>query len=228
MSAVALPLSLPKSAPHLSCLTLRWLSHAALDYNFQSEYYGVFSSNHAELATNFYPVIEKAMAIGRRRASYPLWGDRGAAGHSGPAGMILSQWHGTAAGAAQLGNYSGVELPSHVSAYGGYYYGDLGTRGIVGWVALPFVDHVDHTMDLGFLRDRCYPLLIAGADFFESYLTYHAADQTYTLDNACALEGCTLPHNPSEQGKPQQNVAMTLGWIRSTFKALLRFSVMLR
>jgi polygalacturonase len=141
--------------------------------------------------------------------------------------MILSQWHGTAAGAAQLGNYSGVELPSHVSAYGGYYYGDLGTRGIVGWVALPFVDHVDHTMDLGFLRDRCYPLLIAGADFFESYLTYHAADQTYTLDNACALEGCTLPHNPSEQGKPQQNVAMTLGWIRSTFKALLRFSVML-
>ena len=63
------------------------------------------------------------MAIGRRRAAYPHWGDRGA-GHSGPAGMILSQWHGASTGPAEMGNFSGVELPSHVTAYGGYYMGD--------------------------------------------------------------------------------------------------------
>ena len=208
----------------LRIIDCRDLADYTLDYNFQSEYYGVFSSNHPELATNFYPVIENALAIGRRRAAYPHWGDRGD-GHSGPAGMILSQWHGSIN--ATIGNFSGVELPSHVTAYGGYYMGDLGTRGIVGWVALPFVDHVDYTMDMKFLSSRTYPLLLAAADFFESYLTYHASNQTYTLDNACALEGCTLPRNPKDNGKPQQNVAMTLGWIRSTFQALLRFSTTL-
>jgi alpha-L-fucosidase 2 len=199
-----------------------------LDYNFQSEYYGVFSSNHPELATNYFPVIEKAMAIGRRRAAYPHWGDRGA-GHSGPAGMILSQWHTPVqpSPAIPMGNYSGVELPSHVTAYGGYYMGDLGTRGLIGWVALPFVDHVDYTMDRHFLSTRTYPVLLAAGDFFGSYLTLHASNQTYTLDNACALEGCTLPGNSKKTGQPQQNVAMTLGWIRATFRALLRFSVML-
>jgi hypothetical protein len=102
-----------------------------LGVDFQSEYYGVFSSNHADLATNFFPVIEGAMGVGRRRAAYPHWGDRGP-GHSGPAGMILSQWHGTTQlsssstseeKARVMGNYSGVELPSHVTAYGGYYMG---------------------------------------------------------------------------------------------------------
>ena len=62
---------------------------------------------------NFYPVIEKAMAIGRRRAAYPHWGDRGE-GHSGPKGMILSQWHGSLGTKPPIGNFSGVELPSHV------------------------------------------------------------------------------------------------------------------
>ena len=38
-----------------------WNGDYTLDYNFQAEYYGAFSSNHPELVENFYPVIIKAL-----------------------------------------------------------------------------------------------------------------------------------------------------------------------
>ena len=193
-----------------------------LDYNFQSAYYGVFSSNHPELANNFFPVIEKAAEIGRRRAAYPHWGDRGL-GHSGPAGMILSSWQPVGIAGLDLGNFSGIELPSHISPYGGYYMGDLGTRGLIGWCALVFIDRVDYVSDLEFLRTKAYPILLEAADFYESYLTKHN-NGSLSLENTCALESCTTPANRKKNGQPQRNVAMTLGWIRATFSALLRFS----
>ena len=156
------------------------------DYNFQAQHYGAFSSNHAQLAEPFYPVITKALPIGRRRAAYPDWGER-VEGHSGPAGMISSNFQN---GRHGMGNYSGVELPSHVTAYGGYYFGDLGTRGLIGWVALVFVDRYDYSGNVTFLREVTYPLLLEGADFFESYLTYSVDPKTgggrYDLENACA------------------------------------------
>jgi hypothetical protein len=207
---------------------MNWNGDYTFDYNFQASYYGVYSSNHVELAENYYPVILDALPLGRRRAAYPHWGDRAVA-HSGPAGMIMSGY--TNGLPASMGNYSGVELPSHASAYGGYYFGDLGVRGIVGWVAIPFVDHFDYTQRVDFLEATTYPLLVEAADFFESYLACRNSTngtRVYTLENACALEGCTLPKNRKNQGKPQKNVAMTLGWIRATFKAVLRFSNLLR
>lgn len=147
-----------------------------------------------------------------------------ATGHSGPAGMIASYFTNAVPG---MGNYSGVELPSHTSAYGGYYPGDLGTRGLVGWLALVFIDHFDYTQNTTFMRDTTYPLLLEAGAFFESYLAYNTSTQMFNLDNACALEGCTLPGNPKLNGKPQRNVAMTLGWIKATFRALVRFSTIL-
>ena len=84
-----------------------------LDYNFQSEYYGVFSSNHAELATNYFPVILKALPLGRRRAAYPHWGDR-TSSHSGPAGMILSGWQNALPDT--MGNYSGESCSAAVAS----------------------------------------------------------------------------------------------------------------
>jgi hypothetical protein len=198
--------------------------------NFQAEFYGVFSSNHAELAPPFFDVILKALPHGRRRAAYPHWGDRGA-GHSAPAGLTLSEFNPLPANrfdGRAFGNYSGIELPSHVSAYGGYYLGDLGTRGIVGWVLIPFIDRVDYMHDMAFLKGTTYPLLLEAAAFFESYLTYDENAKMFTLETACALEGCTLPQNKAGNGKPQTDVTMTLGWIRSTFKALVRYSALLK
>lgn len=187
---------------------------------------GAFSSNHPELVDNFYPVITKALPFGRRRASYPNWGDRqGGYYHSGPAGQIMSGY--TNANPATQGNYSGIELPSHLTAYGGYYMGDLGTRGIIGWVLLLFIDHYDYTHDVAFLANTTYPILVEAAAFFESYLTYNSTSDAYDLENACALEGCTLPINRARQGKPQRQVTMTKGWIAATFKAVHRFSIVL-
>jgi hypothetical protein len=214
------------AGPWIQADDMGWNGDYTLDYNFQSEYYGVFSSNHAELAENYYPVILAAVPIGRRRAAYPHWGDRTT--QAGGPGRIQSGWNTTSNGMpTTMGNYSGVEMPSHTQAYGGYYMSDLGTRGIVGWVALPFVDNYDYTMNRTFLEETAYPLLIDGADFFESYLTQNTTTGAYSLDNACALEGCTLPKYPKGQGAPQRNPTMTLGWIRATFNALLRLSVVL-
>ena len=208
--------------PFIQTDTMNWNGDYTLDYNFQSTYYGAFSSNRPSLVDNYFPVIIKALPLGRRRAQYPRWADR--PGHSGPAGQIMS---GYTNGDPTQGNYSGIELPSHVSAYGGYYFSDLGTRGIIGWVLLLFIDHYDYTQDLEFLRNTTYPILKEAGSFFENYLTYDAAAGVYNLKNACALEGCTTPKNHAANGMPQQNVAMTLGWIAATFKALGRFSIIL-
>jgi hypothetical protein len=212
--------------PWIQADTMNWSGDYTLDYNFQSEYYGAFSSNHPELADNFFPVITKALPFGRRRAAYPNWGDRaGNYYHSGPAGQIMSGY--TNANPAVQGNYSGIELPSHLSAYGGYYMGDLGTRGIIGWVLLVFIDHYDYTHDVDFLANTTYPMLVEAAAFFESYLTYNATTDAYDLENVCALEGCTLPFNSGANRKPQRQVTMTKGWIAATFKAVHRLSVVL-
>ena len=212
--------------PWIQADTMNWNGDYTLDYNFQSEYYGAFSSNHPELVDNFFPVITKALPLGRRRAAYPNWGDRPSNYfHSGPAGQIMSGY--TNANPATQGNYSGIELPSHLTAYGGYYMGDLGTRGIIGWVLLLFVDHYDYTRDVAFLANTTYPMLVEAAEFFESYLTYNATSDAYDLENVCALEGCTLPLNTARQGKPQRQVTMTKGWIAATFKAVHRFSIVL-
>lgn len=102
--------------PWIQTDTMNWNGDYTLDYNFQSEYYGAFSSNHPELVDNFFPVITKALPLGRRRAAYPQWGDRaGNYYHSGPAGQIMSGY--TNANPATQGNYSGIELPSHLTAY---------------------------------------------------------------------------------------------------------------
>ena len=207
--------------PWIQADNMNWNGDYTLDYNFQAQHYGAFSSNHPELARSYYDVILKAVDIGKRRAAYPDWSQ---SGHSGPPGMIKSSWSVSKPG---MGNYSGAELPSHVSAYGGYYFGDLGTRGILGWVALVFVEDFDYTNNLLFMKETTYPLLLHAADFFVSYLVFNASSGRYDLNAACALEGCTVPRNPKAHGLPQRNVAMTLGWIRATFSALLRFSTIL-
>ena len=97
--------------------------------------------------------------------------------------MIKSSW---TVAEPSMGNYSGAELPSHVTAYGGYYFGDLGTRGVLGWVALIFVEDYDYTRNLTFMKTTTYPLLLHAVDFFESYLTFNASSGTFDLNRACA------------------------------------------
>ena len=108
------PLSLTRDAcVYNDVIGARTDGDYTLDYNFQSEYYGVFSSNHAELATNYFPVILKALPLGRRRAAYPHWGDR-TSSHSGPAGMILSGWQNALPDT--MGNYSGESCAAAVAS----------------------------------------------------------------------------------------------------------------
>jgi hypothetical protein len=128
-------------------------------------------------------VVNKALPHGRRRAAFPDWGNRGPheESHSGPAGQISSGFSRRFNYATNftLGNFSGIELPSHVGAYGAYYPLDLGTRGIVGWLGLLYADHYDYTQNRTFLEGVTYPLLKEAASFFVDYLTYDAAADRY-------------------------------------------------
>ena len=77
------------------------------------------------------------------------------------------------------------------------------------------------------LNATAYPLLRLGADFFEAYLVKNSSSGVFNLDNACALEGCTLPRNAKMEHLPQRNVHMTLGWIKATLASVLRASKIL-
>ena len=51
--------------PFIQTDTMNWNGDYTLDYNFQSTYYGAFSSNRPSLVDNYFPVIIKALPHGR-------------------------------------------------------------------------------------------------------------------------------------------------------------------
>jgi hypothetical protein len=137
-----------------------WHGDYHLNYNFESPYFGVYSSNHAELATPYYDALLDFVPMGRKMAE-----EFCCRGIHFPCG---------------LGPYRcGIT---------GDWKGDHGQRSNAVYTVINFINHYYYTQDIDFLQEKAYPFMLAVADFWEDYLRRDETGR-YVVYNSNAFEG---------------------------------------
>jgi hypothetical protein len=121
---------------------VEWFGDYHLNYNFQSPYFGVYSSNHAELAAPYYDTILDFVPMGRKMARE----------------FFCRGIHFPCA----VGPYRCGII--------GNWIVDHGQRSNAVFAAINFINHYYYTQDIVFLREKAYPFMLAVADFWEDYL----------------------------------------------------------
>jgi len=120
-----------------------WAGDYHLNYDYEAAWWGVFSSNHVELADPYDPPMMAFIPQGRKNAQKFL-GCRGIYYEVGvgPKGLAVATelFHGQKSNAA--------------------------------YVAVNMVMRYEYTRDLDYARDTAYPFLIEVADFWEDYLKF--------------------------------------------------------
>jgi len=121
-----------------------WRGDYHLDYNFQQQYWGVYSSNHVELAYPYYDVIETLIPAAKQEAQQ------------------IYQCKGT--------KYPVVAFPVKGGArrYQPFPWDRI--MAISAWVVQNFWWHYKYTMDKDFLAKRAYPVIRESVRFYEDYL----------------------------------------------------------
>lgn len=201
----------------------------AVDYNAQANYYGVVSSNHADLLEPYFALFSSdwVLEASRQRAA-ANWLAKGSVGAPGSVAMSMGCGPMTEAydnpalcPPETPGFFAGIELVTHLGPYPGLcFYTDLSLRmnGLIS--ALPYIVYYESTLDAAFLADKAFPFLKANADFFVSYVTPNASTGGARVDilNSCANEICG-------QGIPvENNPHHDLAMLRAVLQALLRWA----
>ena len=220
----------------------------ALNYNLESQLFGVFSDNRPELAEPYFAVLQDAVELGKWRAGLKTW-------HSGSFGHVAGQNINSFQGMEQTSadgrspvsaGYRGLELPIHLSPWprGVYFPDDWGQKSAAAFSAKPFIDFFDYTGNVTFLRSVTYPFCLLAARFYETYATKSTSTSTrtrthgdgprqgvrdyqYDILHSCANEGCIAAGETASHINGSYNTAMDLGFARMLFRALLRFSATL-
>ena len=207
-----------------------WNGDYTLDYNAQANVYGAASSNHADLIVPYMDTVgsEWHLEMSRLRAS-ANWLAKGSAG--GPGQVSQSMTCGYMEQAYEnpaicpnstAGGYAGLEMTSHIGPFPGlWYYSDLSLRVVAPMSAMPFVEYVDYTQDIGFLRSRAYPLVRETVEFFTSYATPNVATGQLDLLQTCAQELCGGGPNG------EANAHHTIAFLVAMLRTLLRWSLTL-
>ncbi|WBB59695.1 discoidin domain-containing protein [Streptomyces sp. WMMC500] len=138
-----------------------------LNYNAQSPFYGVYSSNRPELALPFVDVILDYVPEARRRARQDLTRVK--------PDYVSKRF-------PEGGMPDGVLFPVGIGPFGsttddGYWQQVANSL----FSATQFCAYWEHTRDLDFLRDKAYPFLKLVATFFENWLEWNAGSGHYEL-----------------------------------------------
>jgi hypothetical protein len=133
-----------------------WNGDYTLDYNFQSPWFGVLSSNHEELVGSYLNTVFDQLP-----------------GAAAQAQRYLAAYHNTTTCPA-----TALKFQQHISAYGG---GDLNTQWELqngqfmqwtgSWAAMLFIEHFEYTRDLRIVAEMSFPLLSGLLDYWSCYLT---------------------------------------------------------
>ena len=128
-----------------------WNGDYTNDYNSQANIYGIFSSNHNDLARPYLDLIlsDWHMEISRRRAS-ANWLAKGSAGGPGQTSQSMACGYMDAAYEnphicpnTTKGGYAGIEMTSHIGPFSGlYYFADLSLRVTAAMSLKPVIDYV--------------------------------------------------------------------------------------
>ncbi len=173
-----------------------WQADYHLNYNHQAPWWGVFSSNHPDLADPYdAPILDylpTARANARRYLSVPgVYYDVGV----GPKGLETSF------------------MPDGHSIPGEGNRMFLGQKSNAAFAAANMLLRFRHTHDLAYAR-RVHPFLLEVANFWESYLQLE--DDRYVITNDASGE--------VGDGGSDRNNCLSLGLVRMFFGGLLELS----
>jgi hypothetical protein len=150
-----------------------WSGDYTLDYNFQANFWGMYSSNRVDLASSFFKPMMDFVPKARRAAGYKNCSALSFAAHIGPFGFA----------SADSGMAQGDE------------HGDLGFQDNGLFAGMNFVLHWEHTHDLLWLKTTGFPYL---RDNFALYqcLLEKLPDGTYVDTKDSDTECSTTGHFP--------------------------------
>lgn len=137
-----------------------WNGDYTLDYNQEAQYYGVYSSNHPELAAAYFPPITEWMASARNHAK----------AEAEKAGVTCAS--------------STLHFACHLAPWG---YQSRDTNTYMNWngmfAALPFINDFEYMQNLSFARDTVYPLLDGLNEWSHCYLQKSGSGSDYILED---------------------------------------------
>ncbi|MFF2483477.1 S-layer homology domain-containing protein [Paenibacillus sp. NPDC058071] len=144
----------------------KWNGDMHLNYNFTAPFYGVYSSNRAELALPMYDLLLDYVPEAKRRAQQDL--------RRVKPDYIDSR--------NLSGGIPGLLFPVGIGPFGSttddnYWHQVVNSL----FSASQFVAYYDYTQDKDFLRDTAYDFLKDTAEFFEHYLEYEQSTGKYVI-----------------------------------------------
>jgi len=204
-----------------------WNGDYTLNYNFQSQYYGVYTENRPNVALPFFDAINSSITLGKQRAQRRPWDQNawqaGWPSGDGEPGQAQDNYWST----NMPGGYKGIELPGHVGPFGLAGWTDRAQRSNAAFAATTYIDHVEYTQDLDFLSKRAYPFLLLVVDFYQSYMqkvnsSHHEDGYIWSIPSDCSMELCLPTH------QLEQNPIVDVALLRRVLAAALSFSKTLK
>jgi hypothetical protein len=222
--------------PWITTDSAGWNGDYTLNYNFQASYYGVFATNHPELAETFFPIIEQMVPLGEWRTKSD-WAPRvGKTSIPGAFTNFFGGWpdvdggratpRGTSNASAKGTAVRGINFPGHFGPFPEIYYpNDMGQRSDAVFCGSHFWRYFDSTQNKTFLEKRAYPYLRKVADFYESFIVLNQTTGRYDVRNSCGMENCNSQNLPG--GVASNNSPFDLGLAITLFRKLAAYSVVL-
>jgi hypothetical protein len=173
-----------------------------LNYNFQANFYGVYSSNRPELALPYVDAIQNFVPEARRRAQQDL-------------NRVKPDYVG--ARFPSGGMPSGLLFPVGIPPFGGIAADNNYHQQVANslFAATQYIAYYDYTKDNTFLANVGYPFLKEVAAFFQNWLEFDAGAQRYNL--------WAGPH----EGTWARNSSPDLGMLKYLLNAVVNASITL-
>ncbi|GIH10363.1 hypothetical protein Rhe02_84300 [Rhizocola hellebori] len=172
-----------------------------LNYNFMANFYGVYSSNRADLGRPYQDLILAYVPEARRRAQQDLTRVK-------PDYMSARFPSG--------GMPSGLLFPVGIAPFGSTADNNYHQQVVNSlFAATQFIAYYDYTRDNAYLASTIYPFLKEVAAFFQNYLEFDSGAQRYNLWGG--------PH----EGLWARNSSPDLGMLRYLLTTLVNASVTL-
>ena len=172
-----------------------WSGDAHLNYNWQADFYGVYSSNRPELALPMFDFVSAYLPEARIRAANDV--DRVNASYAAsrfPSGGVTG---------------GGVLFPVGIGPWGtttdDNYWNQVANS---LFTVTQYISYYDYTQNTTWLSSTGYPFMKEVGKFFEQYLEFNSASNQYWLYSG--------PH----EGTWARNSTSDIGMLRSLFTAL--------
>lgn len=173
-----------------------WGGRYFMNYNEEAPYYGVFSSNHAELAVPYNQMV---------LAQFPFQRNRTAA--AGYKGVSFQRTF------SPLTTVAAAPAPIAVAPLKDYHKLPSDQKSNATFSLIPAIDYFEYTQDTDFLRDQLYPAMKELDAFWRDFAVLDASGKVRIFE-----------HTSAHEGGDDVNPNLDLGFVRRVESELIETS----